>query len=63
LVNGKNYKVSTVGIDGKLISCEVVFDVKNLQYQNIKGLEVKKLEYNPTTKKVIVDCKYTTDKC
>ena len=63
LVNGKNYKVSTLGIDGKLISCEVMFDVKNLQYQNIKGLEVKKLEYNPITKKVIVDCMYTTDKC
>ena len=63
LVNGRKYKVSTVGIDGKLISCEAIFDIKNLQYQNIKGLVVKKLEYNPAIKKVIVDCEYTTDKC
>lgn len=63
LVNGRKYRVSTVGIDGKLISCEAIFDIKNLQYQNIKGLVVKKLEYNPTIKKVIVDCEYTTDKC
>lgn len=63
LVNGRKYKVSTVGIDGKLISCEATFDIKNLQYQNIKGLVVKKLVYDPSTKKVIVDCEYTTDKC
>lgn len=63
LVNGRKYKVSTVGIDGKLISCEAIFDIKNLQYQNIKGLVVRKLVYDPSIKKVIVDCEYTTDKC
>ncbi len=63
LVNGRKYKVSTIGIDGKLISCESIFNVNNLQYQNVKGLTVKKLIYDPAVKKVYIDCEYTTDKC
>jgi hypothetical protein len=63
LVNGRKYKVSTYGIDGSLISCEALFDVKNLNYQKVKGLVMKKLMYDPSNKKVIVNCEYVTDKC
>ena len=61
--NGRKYKVSTYGIDGSLISCEALFDVKNLNYQKVKGLVMKKLMYDPSNKKVIVNCEYVTDKC
>jgi hypothetical protein len=63
LINGRKYRISTRGINGELISCESVFDVKNLKYDNIKGLEVKKLIYNPTTNRVEIDCLYTISKC
>ncbi len=63
LINKRKYKVSTLGLDGKIVSCEVLLDVNNLTYQLINGLSVKKLEYNSTTKKITVVCEYTTNKC
>ncbi len=63
LINGKKYRVSTVGIDGAIISCEGELDINNLQFNTIKGLVVKKLYYDSNLKKVFVDCQYTTDKC
>ncbi len=63
LINRRKYMVSTLGLDGKIVSCEVVLDVNNLTYQLTNGLSVKKLEYNPTTKKITVVCEYITNKC
>ena len=61
LISGRNYKVSTLGKDGKIISCESVFDINDLsklKYDKINGLNVKKLQYNATNKTVEIECEY-----
>ena len=63
LQNKKNYKISTTGSDGKIISCEAFLDKNKLESKNIKGLEITKLFYNATSNTIEIECIYTTSKC
>lgn len=63
LVDGKEYTVETIGLDGKPISYTTVFDISKLQATPKTGFKINKLEYNPSTKNVIMDVTYTTSKC
>jgi hypothetical protein len=66
LIDGHSYRITTRGIYGEIISCQTKLDIKNVNKTNIEkinGLEVKKLEYNPTSNSVDVECLYTLPKC
>lgn len=63
LMNMTNYRIETLGLDGKIISYESMLDIKNLTTKNIKGFTIDKLIYNPSTKKVEAAVTYETSKC
>ena len=63
LMNMANYRIETIGLDGKIISYESILDIKNLTTKNINGFTIDKLIYNPSTKKVEAAVTYITSKC
>ena len=63
LMNMANYRIETVGLDGKVISYESLLDISNLTTKNINGFTINKLVYNPSNKKVEASVTYVTSKC
>jgi hypothetical protein len=63
LVNNREYKIETIGLDGKIISYQTIFNKSNLTYSKLNGFTVNKLIFNNETQTVEADVSYITTKC
>ena len=63
LINNREYRVETIGLDGKIISYQTIFNKSNLTYSKLNGFTVNKLIFNNATQTVEVDVSYITTKC